>query len=85
MLKETDFKSYSFVQKEKIDELNGYGYVLEHKKTGARVLLIENLVSHFVPLRQMILVLLIFWNILYYVVRISFHQKIHLLSLQKVL
>ena len=31
MLKETDFKSYSFVQKEKIDELNGYGYVLEHK------------------------------------------------------
>ena len=42
MLKETDFKSYSFVQKEKIDELNGYGYVLEHKKTGARVLLIEN-------------------------------------------
>ena len=85
MLKETDFKSYSFVQKEKIDELNGYGYVLEHKKTGARVLLIEYLVSHFVPLRQMILVLLIFWNILYYVVRISFHQKIHLLSLQKVL
>ena len=42
MLKETDFKRYSFVQKEKIDELNGYGYVLEHKKTGARVLLIEN-------------------------------------------
>ena len=42
MLKETDFKSYSFVKKEKIDELNGYGYVLEHKKTGARVLLIEN-------------------------------------------
>ena len=42
MLKETDFKSYSFVQEEKIDELNGYGYVLEHKKTGARVLLIEN-------------------------------------------
>ena len=90
MLKETDFKSYSFVQKEKIDELNGYGYVLEHKKTGARVLLrmmirTRYLVSHFVPLRQMILVLLIFWNILYYVVRISFHQKIHLLSLQKVL
>ena len=75
MLKETDFKSYSFVQKEKIDELNGYGYVLEHKKTGARVLLIENDDT----------VLLIFWNILYYVVRISFHQKIHLLSLQKVL
>ena len=43
MLKETDFKSYSFVQKEKIDELNGYGYVLEHKKTGARVLLVEKI------------------------------------------
>lgn len=91
MLKETDFKSYSFVQKEKIDELNGYGYVLEHKKTGARVLLIENDDTNkvfsiaFRTLRQMILVLLIFWNILYYVVRISFHQKIHLLSLQKVL
>ena len=42
MLKETDFKNYSFIQKEKIEELNGYGYVLEHKKTGARVLLVEN-------------------------------------------
>ena len=42
MLKETDFKNYSFIQKEEIEELNGYGYVLEHKKTGARVLLIEN-------------------------------------------
>ena len=29
MLKETDFKNYSFIQKEKIEELNGYGYVLE--------------------------------------------------------
>ena len=34
MLKETDFKNYSFIQKEEIEELNGYGYVLEHKKTG---------------------------------------------------
>ena len=42
MLKETDFKNYSFIQKEEIEELNGYGYVLEHKKTGARVLLVEN-------------------------------------------
>ena len=32
MLKETDFKSYSFVQKEKIDELNGYGYVLNIRR-----------------------------------------------------
>ena len=24
MLKETDFKNYSFIQKEKIEELNGY-------------------------------------------------------------
>ena len=76
MLKETDFKNYSFIQKEKIEELNGYGYVLEHKKTGARVL-------HSVLRRQMIPELLIFWNIPFYVVQISFHQKILLLNWQK--
>lgn len=42
MLKEADFKQYNFCEKKKIDELNGYGYVLSHKKTGARILLVEN-------------------------------------------
>lgn len=89
MLKETDFKNYSFIQKEEIEELNGYGYVLEHKKTGARVLLVENddtnmyLVLHSVLRRQMIPELLIFWNIPFYVVQTSSHQKILLLNWQK--
>ena len=88
MLKETDFKNYSFIQKEEIEELNGYGYVLEHKKTGARVLLVEMiriryLVLHSVLRRQMIPELLIFWNIPFYVVQTSSHQKILLLNWQK--
>lgn len=90
MLKETDFKNYSFIQKEKIEELNGYGYVLEHKKTGARVLLVENddtnkvfSIAFRTPAKQMIPELLIFWNIPFYVVQISFHQKILLLNWQK--
>ena len=89
MLKETDFKNYSFIQKEKIEELNGYGYVLEHKKTGARVLLVENDDTNKVfsiafrtpPADDTRL--LIFWNIPFYVVQISFHQKILLLNWQK--
>ncbi len=42
MLKQADFQKYIVKTTKKIEELNGYGYVLEHKKTGARVLLVEN-------------------------------------------
>lgn len=42
MLRETDFKGYTFLEKKEISELNGQGYLLAHNKTGARVLLVEN-------------------------------------------
>ena len=40
ILKETT--TYEFVKKEEIDELNSTGYLLYHKKTGAKVVLLAN-------------------------------------------
>ncbi len=42
MLKEADFGAYTFEKHQRVEELNGEGYVLRHKKSGARVLVIEN-------------------------------------------
>ena len=35
-------EAYTLIQKEQIPELNSTGYLLKHKKTGARVALLEN-------------------------------------------
>ena len=42
MLNISDLKGYVLVERKKIEELDGEGYVLCHKKSGARVLLIDN-------------------------------------------
>lgn len=42
MLNTDAFKAYEFVSSKRIDELAGEGYLLRHKKTGARVLLVDN-------------------------------------------
>ena len=42
MLRESDYRNYSLEQHKTLDELHGEGYLLRHKKTGARVLLVEN-------------------------------------------
>ena len=38
----TGMMAYEFIKKEEIDELNSVGYLLCHKKTGARVVLLVN-------------------------------------------
>ena len=38
----SDLKGYVLIGAKKIEELDGEGYVLCHKKSGARVLLIDN-------------------------------------------
>ncbi len=42
MISESIYKKYELEQHQTIDELQGEGYVLRHKKTGARVLLVDN-------------------------------------------
>ena len=42
MLNISELKGYMLKEHRKIDELHGEGYVLEHRKSGARVLLIDN-------------------------------------------
>ncbi|MDO5145976.1 MAG: insulinase family protein [Eubacteriales bacterium] len=42
MLNISDLKGYLLKEQKKIEELNGYGYVLYHEKSGARVLLVDN-------------------------------------------
>ena len=42
MLNSSDYHNYILEQRKTLDELHGEGYVLRHKKTGARVLLVEN-------------------------------------------
>ena len=37
-----DVAAYKVVEKRKINDLNSMSYLLEHKKTGARVALISN-------------------------------------------
>lgn len=37
-----DINNYILLKEEKIEEVNGYGYLLEHEKTKARVLLVVN-------------------------------------------
>lgn len=37
-----DLKSYELIEKRKVSDLNSEGYILRHKKTGARVVLLES-------------------------------------------
>ena len=41
-MKIEDVKAYELIKKEDIKDLNSVGYLLKHKKTGARVLILEN-------------------------------------------
>lgn len=69
-----ELTGYDIITEEKIPEVNGTGYILSHKKTKARVLVIanddENKVFNigFGHHRMMIPVFRIFWNIRYYAV-----------------
>ena len=38
----SDVKSYKLIQKKELTDINSEGYLLEHIKTGAKVVLIEN-------------------------------------------
>lgn len=42
ILKISELKSYNLIQEKKLDDINSNGYLLEHKKTGAKVVLISN-------------------------------------------
>ncbi len=42
MLTSADYKNYTLVEQRELPELEGYGYLLRHNKSGARVLLVEN-------------------------------------------
>ncbi|MGN0151166.1 MAG: insulinase family protein [Wujia sp.] len=42
MSKLEDLKAYTLVETQKLQEVNGTGYVMRHNKTGARVMVIEN-------------------------------------------
>ena len=41
-MKIEDLASYEVIEKQEIDELRSTGYICRHKKTGARVVLLEN-------------------------------------------
>ena len=66
-----DLKSYEIVQSRDLSDLSSKGTLLRHKKSGARVLLMENddeikcLPSVFVHRRQTVQEYLILWSILY--------------------
>lgn len=66
-----DLKSYEIVQSRDLSDLSSKGTLLRHKKSGARVLLMENddenkvFATVFVHRRQTVQEYLILWSILY--------------------
>ena len=38
----TECKAYELLQKQMIEDIHAEGYLLRHKKTGARILLLKN-------------------------------------------
>lgn len=66
-----DLKSYEIVQSRDLSDLSSKGTLLRHKKSGARVLLMENddenkvFAIGFVHRRQTVQEYLILWSILY--------------------
>lgn len=66
-----DLKSYEIVQSRDLSDLSSKGTLLRHKKSGARVLLMENddenkvFAIVFVHRRQTVQEYLILWSILY--------------------
>ena len=69
-MKIEEMTSYRLVEKKKIEDLNSMSYLLEHKKSGARIALLsnddENKVFYivFVRRRRTVRELPIFWSIL---------------------
>ena len=86
MLNISELKGYVLKEHRKIDELHGEGYVLEHRKSGARVLLIDNDDNNkvfsiaFGRRRRTIPVWRTFWSTPCSAVRRSSHLKIRLWS-----
>lgn len=64
----TDCSAYEILQKERIEDVHADGYLLRHKKSGARVMLLANrtrikyLTLFFGRHRLTVPVLHIFWN-----------------------
>ena len=79
MKKIEDLQAYELIEKRRIEDLNSEGYLLRHKKTGARVALLSNddenkvfaigfRTTHYAfstPPRRTARVWRIFWNIPY--------------------
>ena len=49
-MKHTQLSAYELVRKQDVSDLQSVGYLFRHKKTGARVLLLENDDENKVPL-----------------------------------
>lgn len=68
-MKIEEMTSYRLVEKKKIEDLNSMSYLLEHKKSGARIALLSNddenkvFISVFVRRRRTVQGLPIFWSI----------------------
>ena len=79
-----DLKSYEIVQSRDLSDLSSKGTLLRHKKSGARVLLMENddenkvLPSVFVHRRQTVQEFRILWSIPYSAGQRISRQRIHL-------
>ena len=85
-MKLEDLKAYEIIEKRKVDDLNSEGYLLKHKKTGARVFLLSNdddkkKTKYFqlASVRRLMTAqdFRIYWSIPYCVVLKSFLQRTH--------
>ena len=84
-MNKNDVKAYELLQTKELKGIHSVGYLLRHKKSGARVLLIENdddnkvfQIGFRTPPSDSTGVYHILWNILYCADRRISRQKIHL-------
>ena len=79
-------KAYEVLKEEELQDIHSKGWLLRHKKTGARVMLIENsdenkvLTLHSVHRRKTAQVLLTYWNTAYCAAPGNFRLRILLWS-----
>ena len=71
----TDCSAYEILQKERIEDVHADGYLLRHKKSGARVMLLANQDENKFSGRHRLTVpvLHIFWNTVFCVDPGNFH------------
>ena len=77
-MKKENILAYEVLKQENLTDIHSTGYLVRHKKTGARLVLIENMMRiryfplPFVPRRRTALVFHIFWNIVFCAAPASF-------------